>query len=56
MSVKHRPIVRSFKSKYTKEAAAHVRAGGHAFIWESESRATLVFTTPLEGDDENFGA
>ena len=51
-----RPIVRSFKPKFTKEAAAHVRAGGHAFIWETEKRATFVFQTPAEGDEEDFGA
>ncbi len=56
MSVKYRPIVRSFKPKYVKEAAAHARSGGHSFIWENDKRAMLVFTTPEEGDDENFGA
>ena len=52
MTVKYRPIVRSFKKKYVKEAAAHVRAGGHAFIWENDARALVVFGTPDEGDDE----
>lgn len=56
MSVKYRPIVRSFKVKYLKEAIAHVRGGGHAFVWESDKRAQLVFQTPAPGDDENFGA
>jgi len=51
-----RPIVRSFKKKFTKEAVAHVRAGGHAVIWETDKRATLVFQTPAEGDDDDFGA
>jgi uncharacterized protein len=51
-----RPIVRSFKRRFMKEAAAHVRAGGHAIIWENEKRAVLVFKTPEEGDDDDFGA
>jgi hypothetical protein len=52
----YRPIVRSFDPKYIKEAAAHVRAGGHAVIWEKKNRAVLVFTEPKEGDDDDFGA
>jgi hypothetical protein len=56
MPVKHRPIVRSFKPKFRKQAADHARAGGHSILWESPSRALLIFTTPLDGDDENFGA
>jgi uncharacterized protein len=50
-----RPIVRSFKRKYSREAAAHVRAGGHAVVWESDHRAILVFAKPKEGHDEDFG-
>ncbi len=56
MSVSYRPIVRSFKSKYIKEAAAHVRAGGHAIVWESEKRAQLVFQDPPADKPEDFGA
>jgi Fe-S-cluster containining protein len=56
MSVKYRPIVRSFKQKYTKEAAAHVRAGGHAILWENDRRARLVFQDPPEGQDDDLGA
>ncbi len=56
MSVKHRPIVRSFKRKYMKEAAAHVRAGGHAILWESETRALLVFQDPPDDKADDFGA
>ena len=51
-----RPIVRSFKRKYAKEAAAHVRAGGHAVLWETDKRAFLVFLEPAEGADADFGA
>lgn len=52
----YRPIVRSFKPKFVREAVAHVRAGGHAVIWEKENRAVLVFAEPAEGDDDDFGA
>lgn len=51
-----RPIVRSFKQKYVKEAAAHVRAGGHAILWESDKRAHLVFQVPAEDNPDDFGA
>ncbi len=50
-----RPIVRSFTQRFEKEAAAHVRAGGHAIVWASEKRATLVFVEPAEGDEEDLG-
>lgn len=52
----HRPIVRSFKAKFVKEAVAHVRAGGHAVLWENDKRAILVFRTPAEDDAADFGA
>jgi len=52
----HRPIVRSFTQKFAKEAAAHVRAGGHAVVWENKSRAVLVFEEPKKGHEEDFGA
>jgi uncharacterized protein len=51
-----RPIVRSFKRRFVKEAAAHVRAGGHAILWENEKRALLVFPKPDDDDPEDFGA
>ncbi len=46
-----RPIVRQFKSRFTREIAAHVRGGGHAVVWESPKRAYLVFRPRKEGDD-----
>jgi len=52
----HRPLVRSFKSRFAKEAAAHVKAGGHAVVWESTDRAVLVFSEPAKGDEDDFGA
>jgi Fe-S-cluster containining protein len=51
----NRPIVRSFASKYAREAAAHVRAGGHAVYWEKHNRALLVFGKPAAGDENDFG-
>lgn len=51
-----RPIVRSFERKHTKEAAAHVRAGGHAVVWEAKARALLVFRAPAKDDPDDFGA
>ncbi|MBX3189271.1 MAG: YkgJ family cysteine cluster protein [Labilithrix sp.] len=51
-----RPVVRSFKQKYVKEAAAHVRAGGHAVVWENDTRALLVFQKPSKENPDDFGA
>lgn len=51
-----RPIVRSFKKDYSKEAAAWVRAGGHAFVWETEKKCLLVFQAPPDDKPEDFGA
>jgi len=51
----HRPIVRSFKKKYAKEAAAWARSGGHAILWDEERKATIFFPMPKEGDDADFG-
>ena len=55
-TVKYRPIVRSFKRKFTKEAAAHVRAGGHAIVWENDGRALLLFQDPPDDQPDDFGA
>lgn len=52
----YRPIVRSFKSQFVKNAVQHVKAGGHAVVWEGDKRATLVFQVPDEDDAEDFGA
>jgi Fe-S-cluster containining protein len=52
----HRPIVRSFKKRFTREAAAWVRAGGHAFLWENDKRVHFVFAEPAEGDEADLGA
>lgn len=51
----YRPVVRSFQLEYAREAAAHVRAGGHAIVWEAKDRALLVFSKPREGDPDDFG-
>lgn len=52
----HRPLVRSFKRRFIDEAVAHVRAGGHAVVWENEKRAIIVFQAPKDGDENDFGA
>ena len=46
-----RPVVRSFKKRFAREAAAWVRSGGHAVVWEEERRARLVFPTPKDEQD-----
>ncbi len=51
----YRPIVRSFKRPYAKEAAAWARSGGHSVYWESEKRARIYFPKPAEGDEADFG-
>jgi uncharacterized protein len=50
-----RPIVRSFAAAYLKEAAAHVRGGGHAVVWDSPRRARLVIPKPERGDLMDLG-
>jgi uncharacterized protein len=45
-----RPIVRSFNVRFAANAARHVRAGGHAVVWDSPKRARLVLPVPREGD------
>jgi Fe-S-cluster containining protein len=50
-----RPIVRQFKVAFAREAARHVRAGGHAIVWESEKRARLVIPVPKKGDEGDLG-
>jgi hypothetical protein len=47
-----RPVVRSFQAPHAREAAAHVRAGGHALVWEGSTRVRLVFRVP-SGDQEH---
>jgi hypothetical protein len=43
-----RPIVRSFSKAHEREAARHVRAGGHAIVWAGPKTAQLVFRVPKE--------
>jgi hypothetical protein len=45
-----RPIVRSFTARHKDECARHVRAGGHAVLWEHARRARLVLPVPDEDD------
>ena len=50
-----RPVVRSYRWPHLEEAAAWVRAGGHAVVWISPRKARLVFTRPPEGDENDLG-
>ncbi len=52
-----RPVVRQFKEKYAREAAAHVRAGGHAIVFDegSKTRARLVVKIPDPKDPMDLG-
>jgi Fe-S-cluster containining protein len=50
-----RPVVRSFRWPYLEEAAAWVRAGGHAIVWLAPRKARLVFARPRKGDDGDLG-
>jgi Fe-S-cluster containining protein len=45
-----RPVVRSFPAQHLRQAAAHVRGGGHAVLWETDSRARLLLPVPDEDD------
>ena len=49
-----RPIFRQFKARFAREISAHVRAGGHALVWESPSKARLVLPVPKKGDDHDL--
>lgn len=51
----HRPVVRSFKGRFIKEAATWVRAGGHAVLWETGARARILFPAPKQGDAMDLG-
>jgi hypothetical protein len=50
-----RPVVRSFTHRFAREAAAHVKAGGHALVWQSPKRALLVFRDPDPKDEGDLG-
>jgi hypothetical protein len=50
-----RPVVRQFSPRHEREAAAHVRAGGHAIVWDSPESARLVVARPRRGDDMDLG-
>lgn len=50
-----RPVVRSFKKKFSREAAAWVKRGGHALVWEAPKRVWLVFRAPDTDDDGDLG-
>lgn len=50
-----RPVVRSFRVPYLQQAAAWVRAGGHAVVWLAPRKARLVFSRPADDDDFDLG-
>jgi hypothetical protein len=52
---KVRPVVRSFRAAFVRNALTWVRAGGHAIVWESAAKATLVVPKPAKGDAEDYG-
>src|SRR5687767_8742829 len=49
-----RPVVRSFRAAFVRRAAAYVRSGGHAVVWDSDARARLVVPVPKEGDESDL--
>jgi Fe-S-cluster containining protein len=51
----NRPVVRSFRWPFLEEAAAWVRAGGHAVVWVAPRKARLVFRRPEPGDEFDMG-
>lgn len=50
-----RPVVRSFRAPHLAEAAAWVRAGGHAVVWMSPRKCRLFFARPRKGDEFDLG-
>ncbi len=50
-----RPVVRSFQGAYAAAAARHVRAGGHALVWEGSSRVRFVFGVPKGDENRDLG-
>lgn len=50
-----RPVVRSFRAPWFEEAAAWIRAGGHAVVWIEPRKARLVFARPAGRDEDDMG-
>jgi hypothetical protein len=50
-----RPVVRAFERRFEREAALHVRAGGHAIVWASPRRGRLVFQKPRGAEENDLG-
>jgi hypothetical protein len=53
-TVRKRPVVRSFSARDTRRAATHVRAGGHAVVWDGKRRARLVVPLFDPADDTSL--
>lgn len=49
-----RPVVCAFHRHERRLAAEHVRAGGHAVIWEGPARARLLLPAPDENDPHDL--
>lgn len=58
MTAVFRPVVRAFTQKESRKAAAWVRTGGHAVIWDdrTQSRCKFVFRKPPKKEVGDFGA
>ena len=50
-----RPVVRNFRWPHRARAAAWVRSGGHAVVWQTSRKARLVFLRPRVGDEHDLG-
>jgi hypothetical protein len=50
-----RPVVRSYTLPHIENAAAWVRAGGHAVVWIAPRKARFVFPRPRKGDEHDLG-
>lgn len=50
-----RPVVRSFQREFVDNAAAWVKRGGHAVVWDSPRRARLVVRAWEKDDAQNLG-
>lgn len=55
MTTVERPVVRQFREPHARAAAKHVRAGGHAIVWETGGKARLLFPVPRADDTMDLG-
>ncbi|MEI7893638.1 MAG: YkgJ family cysteine cluster protein [Myxococcales bacterium] len=50
-----RPIARSYQARFVEEASRHVRAGGHAVVWDTPLSARLVVRVPDGENPQDLG-